>query len=75
MSPLFMLKLILMKCYSLTSVKLIALYKQLMTETTLAYIFSTDSTLNIVVYYYHLANKISLSLSLSLCCVYVYIYI
>ena len=54
-------------------VKLTALYKQLTTKTTLAYI-STNRTLNIVVYCYHLANNnyththsLSLSLSLSLC--------
>ena len=56
-------------------VKLTALYKQLTTKTTLAYI-STNRTLNIVVYCYHLANNnyththslsLSLSVSLSLC--------
>ena len=38
-------------------VKFTALYKQLMTKTTLTYI-STNRTLNIVVYHYHLANNI-----------------
>ena len=42
-----------MKYYSLTRVKHAALYKQLMTQTTLTYI-STNRTLNIVVYYKHI---------------------
>ena len=50
-----MIIIIHIKRYSLNRVKLTALYKQLMTKTTLAYI-STDRTLNIVVYHYHLAN-------------------
>ena len=45
----------LIKRYCLIRVKLIALYKQLMTKTTLTYI-STNRTINIVVYRYRLAN-------------------
>ena len=44
------------KRYSLTRVKLTALYKQLMTKSILVYI-STNRTLNMVDYYYHLANN------------------
>ena len=41
-------KIILIKCYSLTWIKLTALYKQVMRKNTLTYI-STNRTLNIVV--------------------------
>ena len=44
-------EIILIKCCSLIRGKLTALYKQLLTKTTLAYI-STNRTLNIVVYLY-----------------------
>ena len=42
--------------YFLIRDKLAVLYKQLTTKNTLASI-STNRTLNIVVYHYHLANK------------------
>ena len=49
--------IILIKRYSLTRVKLTALYKHLMTKNTLTYI-STKRTLNIIVYHYRLSNNI-----------------
>ena len=52
--------IILIKCYSLT-----ALYKHLITKSTLTYI-STNKSLNIVVYRYCLSNNIYLSIYLSL---------
>ena len=48
--------IILIKRYSLTTVKLTAQYKHLTTKNTLTYI-STNRTLNIVVYRYCLSNN------------------
>ena len=53
--------IILIKRYSLTRAKLTALYKHLITKSTLTYI-STNKSLNIVVYRYCLSDNIYLSM-------------